>query len=76
MKEPEKSWKAYALEEMRRANAAEDRIRRLPQHMARLVIAARIVAFEDKGPQAIRELGQASEAFAELVPWEDQPQPA
>lgn len=37
----------------------------------RLVIAARIVAFEDQGPEALRELDQASEAFAARVPWEN-----
>jgi hypothetical protein len=43
--------------------------------MRRLIIAARIVAFEDQGPASIKELDEASEAFAELVPWDDEPAP-
>jgi hypothetical protein len=39
----------------------------------RLVVAARCVAFEDHGPEAIKELDAASEAFAEWVEWEGQP---
>lgn len=42
--------------------------------LARLVIAARKVAFEDQGPEALRELDQASEVFAELVAWKEDPQ--
>lgn len=38
-----------------------------------LVIAARIVAFEDQSYPAIKRLDRASEAFAELVPWENEP---
>jgi hypothetical protein len=41
--------------------------------IVRLVIASRVVAFEDQGPDALRELDHASEAFAEKVPWADQP---
>lgn len=41
--------------------------------LRRLVIAARKVAFEAATPDALRELDQASEAFAADVPWEDQP---
>ena len=39
----------------------------------RLVVAARAVAFEQVSPEAIRELDQASEAFASRVPWGDEP---
>lgn len=45
----------------------------LPADVVRLVIAARIVAFEDQGPEAMKELDKASEAFAERVPWDDEP---
>ncbi|KQS55946.1 hypothetical protein ASG17_07800 [Brevundimonas sp. Leaf363] len=41
----------------------------------RLVIAARAVAFGDNtGAAAIKELDAASEAFAETVPWDDDPE--
>lgn len=46
---------------------------RLPPDVVRLVKAARIVAFEDHGPEALKELDHASEEFAARVPWEDQP---
>jgi hypothetical protein len=46
----------------------------------RLVIAARTVAFgglfdggDDEQQAAIKELDEASEAFAASVPWEDEP---
>ena len=42
--------------------------------VARLVIAARIVAFEDQGAEAMKELELASEVFAARVPWDDEPQ--
>jgi hypothetical protein len=45
----------------------------LSPEMRRLVIAARIVAFEGGGRAAVAELGEASEAFAEIVPWDDEP---
>lgn len=45
----------------------------LRDDVRRLVIAARVVAFEDQGEEALRELDQASEAFASRVPWEDEP---
>lgn len=45
----------------------------VPSDVARLVVAARKVAFEDAKPEAIRELDQASEAFAGDVPWDDEP---
>lgn len=44
--------------------------------IARLVVAARKVAFEDQGPEALRELDKASEAFAQGVPWDDEPNAA
>lgn len=50
-----------------------DKMAKLPNDVRRLVIAARVVAFEDQGPAAIKELDAASEAFADRVPWEDEP---
>lgn len=46
----------------------------LPADVVRLVIAARVVAFTDQGPEAIKELDKASEAFADRVPWDDEPE--
>jgi len=46
----------------------------LPADVRRLVIAARIVAFEDQSAEAIRELDQATEAFADRVPWDNAPE--
>jgi len=46
---------------------------RLPDDVKRLVIAARRVAFEDRGPESIRELDEASEAFADRVKWDGDP---
>jgi hypothetical protein len=43
--------------------------------VTRLVIAARKVAFENQGPDALKELDKASEAFADRVPWDDAPEP-
>jgi len=45
----------------------------LPSDVIRLVIAARKVAFEDQSQEALRELDAASEAFADRIPWEDEP---
>lgn len=45
----------------------------VPDDVARLVVAARIVAFEDQSKEALRELDVASEAFASRVPWSDEP---
>ena len=45
----------------------------MDEDVTRLVIAARKVAFEDQSPEALRELDQASEAFADRVPWDDEP---
>ncbi len=42
--------------------------------MRRLIIAARIVAFTDNGATALIELQEASEAFASIVPWDDEPE--
>lgn len=46
----------------------------LPDDVRRLVIAARIVAFESQDDEAIKELDAASEAFAARIPWEDEPE--
>lgn len=46
---------------------------RLPDDVVRLVIAARIVAYEDQRPEALKELDDAVEAFADRVPWEGEP---
>ncbi len=45
----------------------------VPADVAELVIAARIVAFEDQSPEALRQLDKASEAFADRVPWDNEP---
>lgn len=45
----------------------------LPADVVRLVIAARIVAVERQDDGALRELDQASEAFASRVPWGEEP---
>lgn len=45
----------------------------LPADVRRLVIAARVVAFEDVGMEAMAELDAASEAFADRVKWDDEP---
>lgn len=47
---------------------------KLPDDVIRLVIAARVVAFSDQSREAIKELDEASEAFADRVPWEDEPE--
>jgi hypothetical protein len=46
----------------------------LPEDVVELVIAARIVAFEDQSPEAIQALDKASEAFSDRVPWDDEPE--
>jgi hypothetical protein len=46
----------------------------LPADVRRLVIAARRVAFEDRDAETLRELDQASEAFADRVAWDDAPE--
>lgn len=45
----------------------------LPKDVIRLVIAARKVAFCSSSPEALNELDEASEAFADRVPWDDEP---
>lgn len=45
----------------------------LPEDVVRLVIAARDVAYSDPIPETMRELDKAAEAFADRVPWEDEP---
>ena len=45
----------------------------LAQDVIDLVIAARMVAYEDQSPEAIRSLDKAVEAFAERVGWENDP---
>lgn len=66
---------AVALEAdaRQKAEAEIERSSALSPAMVRLIIAARIVAFEDQGADALRELDQASEAFASAVPWDDEP---
>jgi hypothetical protein len=46
----------------------------LPQDVVRLIIAARMVAWEDPDAENLKELQEASEAFASRVPWEDEPE--
>lgn len=53
-------------------NVEAEPVADLPADVRRLVIAARIVAFEDRGPEALHELDLASEAFADRVPWENE----
>lgn len=45
----------------------------LPDDVRRLVIAARDVAYSDPVPETMRELDKAAEAFAERIPWDDEP---
>jgi hypothetical protein len=46
----------------------------LPADVRRLVIAARQVAFDDaRSRESLNELDGASEAFADRVPWDDEP---
>lgn len=46
----------------------------VPDDVVRLVIAARMVAWEDPDPETLKELQAASELFASRVPWEDEPE--
>lgn len=46
---------------------------RTEAELRRLIIAARIVAYEDQSLEALKELDEAVEAFSEDVPWEDEP---
>ena len=45
----------------------------IPDDVRRLVIAARVVAFQDQGREAMKELDAASEAFADRIQWDDEP---
>jgi len=47
----------------------------LPDDVRWLVVAARVAAFEDhiQDEAVRRELDEASEAFADRVPWENEP---
>lgn len=42
-------------------------------HLTELVVAARMVAFEDRSADALRRLDKASEAFASIIRWDDEP---
>lgn len=72
----------YGSEEARQALSAStspvavDGSGGLPQDVVRLIIAARMVAWEDPDPEYLKELQDASEAFAARVPWEDEPDEA
>ena len=46
--------------------------RKCPPDVVRLVLAARVVAFESQDMESLEELDSASEAFADCVPWEDE----
>lgn len=51
----------------------------VPEDVVRLVIAARVVAYDSAATiesAAAQELDQALEAFAQLVPWDDEPDDA
>lgn len=63
----------YALSESREAGVMAWNRRALPQDVIDLIIAARIVAFEDQSQEALDALDKASEEFADRVPWEDTP---
>ncbi len=43
------------------------------REMVDLIIAARVVAYEDQSPEALRELDRALEKFADKVKWENEP---
>ena len=47
--------------------------RALPDDVVKLVKIARHVAFSDHSEEALRMLDAASEAFADRVPWDDEP---
>lgn len=46
-------------------------MKQLTPEVTRLVVAARVVAFGDQRAEAIRELDEASEAFADDVAGDD-----
>ena len=62
------------------AEAIEDILRggtpALAFDVVELVVAARIVAFEDHSPEALKQLDKAVEAFGSRVPWDDEPDEA
>lgn len=45
----------------------------LPYDVRQLVIASRRVVYEDADAQNLKALDKASEAFADRVPWDDEP---
>jgi len=47
----------------------------LTPQMVRLIIAARVVAFGSVDSDALKELDEASEAFADQVSWDDELSP-
>lgn len=55
------------------AKAASVELPSVPADVARLVVAARHVAYDVATTDELRELDQASEAFASRVPWDDEP---
>jgi hypothetical protein len=61
------------LQEGRKADEPLRAVRGVAPDVAELVVAARIVAFEDQSQAALDRLDKASEAFADRVPWDDEP---
>ena len=61
------------FETMVAALATREEAPAVPDDVRRLVEAARVVAFEDQGHDALKALDVASEAFADRVPWENEP---
>ncbi len=55
------------------AEPPQDRADALPADVARLVVAARTFAYGDPFPEDKTELDKATEAFADRVPWDDEP---
>lgn len=52
---------------------APDMREAVPSDVAELVVAARIVAYEDQTPATIKALDRAVEAFSSRVPWDEDP---
>lgn len=64
-------WNMTAIHQ---SDAAKLGPNKLPADVVRLVIAAREVAYTDApDPKEREELDRAVEAFAERVPWDDEP---
>ena len=66
----------WSAEEHRRVMSVLSAVaygKHLPDDTRRLVIAARMVAWEDPDPANLKELQDASEAFAGRIAWEDEP---